>query len=108
MRIHYLKLHNVSHSLSFECFLLLFKELLHINCELCRFYRLGDEYHYVVECNYFDDLREIYLPRVLFFAPNTVTFQMNSSKIDTELKDIEKSHAYKVTTCMRIIKMLLI
>ena len=50
-------------------------------CELCRFHRLGDEYHYVLECTYFDDLREKSLPRDLFAAPSTVKFQtvMSSS-----------------------------
>ena len=56
-------------------------------CELCRLHRLGDEYHYVLECTYFDDLREKYLPRDLFTAPNTVKFQkvMSSGETDAEL-----------------------
>ena len=56
-------------------------------CELCRLHRLGDEYHYVLECTYFDDLREKYLPRDLFTAPNTVKLQkvMSSGENDTEL-----------------------
>ena len=56
-------------------------------CELCRLHRLGDEYHYVLECTYCDDLREKNLPRDLFTAPNTVKFQkvMSSGENDAEL-----------------------
>ena len=56
-------------------------------CELCSLHRLGDEYHYVLECTYFEDLRKVYLPKDLFARPNTVKFEhlMSSSNTDTRL-----------------------
>ena len=56
-------------------------------CELCSLHRLGDEYHYLLECTYFEDLRKVYLPRNVFTRPNTVKFKhlMNSSNTDTHL-----------------------
>ena len=55
--------------------------------ELCSLHRLGDEYHYVLECTYFEDLRKVYLPRDVFARPNTVKFEhlMSSSNTDTRL-----------------------
>lgn len=44
-------------------------------CELCFLHKLGDEYHYVLECTYFDDLRRNYLPRDLISRPNTMKFE---------------------------------
>ena len=56
-------------------------------CELCSLHRLGDEYHYVLECTDFEDLRNVDLPRDLFARPNTVKFEhlMSSSNTDTRL-----------------------
>ena len=56
-------------------------------CELCSLHRLGDEYHYVLECTYFEDLHKVYLPTDLFARPNTVKFEhlMSSSNTDTRL-----------------------
>ena len=34
-------------------------------CELCRLDKLGDEYHYLFECSYFEEQRRMFLPRGL-------------------------------------------
>ena len=52
-------------------------------CELCSLLKLGDEYHYVFECSYFDDLRSLYLPRDLFSRPYTVKFENLMCSSDT-------------------------
>lgn len=55
-------------------------------CELCFLNRLGDEYHYVLECTYFDDLRKLYLPRDMFTRPiNTMKFESLMSTSDSHL-----------------------
>ena len=43
--------------------------------------KLGDEYHYVSDCTYNEDLRTLYLPIDLVTGPNVVKFEklMNSS-----------------------------
>ena len=43
-------------------------------CELSSLHRLGDEYHYELECAYFEDLCKVCLPRDVFTRPNTVKF----------------------------------
>ena len=40
-------------------------------CELCFHNKIGDEYHYLIECSYFSDARRVYLPRNLLARPNT-------------------------------------
>ena len=40
-------------------------------CELCFHNKIGDEYHYLLECSYFSDARRVYLPRNLLAIPNT-------------------------------------
>ena len=58
------------------------------NCELCRVNRLGDEYHYLFECSYFDEQRRLCLPRGLPRHPNTVIFGkvMNNKDIQVLFK----------------------
>ena len=53
--------------------------------ELCSFHKIGDESHYILECTYFDDARNDYLPRNLISRPNVNVFHniMNSS--DTQI-----------------------
>ena len=46
--------------------------------ELCFLNKLGDEYHYVLECTYFDDLRKLYLPRDYVHEAYKY-YEMNSS-----------------------------
>lgn len=54
-------------------------------CELCFLNRLGDEYHYLLECSYFSDLRKLYIPKDLFTRPNTTLFEELMSINDTLL-----------------------
>ena len=58
------------------------------NCELCRVNRLGDEYHYLFECSYFDEQRRLCLPRGLPRHPSTVIFGkvMNNKGIQVLFK----------------------
>ena len=57
-------------------------------CELCRLHKIGDEFHYMLECTYFDDTRNVYLPRGLTSRPNVNVFHdiMNSRDTQTILK----------------------
>ena len=49
-------------------------------CELCRLDKLGDEYHYLFECSYFEEQRRMLLQKGLPRQPNMVIFNevMNS------------------------------
>ena len=57
-------------------------------CELCQLNKLGDEYHYLLECTYFEQQRRMYLPRSLHCSPNTINFEkiMNSKDISVLFK----------------------
>ena len=44
-------------------------------CELYFLNKTGDEFHYLLECSYFEDARRIYLPRNLLATPNVDTFR---------------------------------
>ena len=57
-------------------------------CELCRLHKIGDEFHYMLECTYFDDTRNVYLPRGLTSRPNVNVFHdiMNSRDTQTIFK----------------------
>ena len=54
-------------------------------CEVYSLHKIGDEFHYILECTYFDGARKVYLPRNLIPRPNVNVFHniMNSS--DTQL-----------------------
>ena len=54
-------------------------------CELCRLHTIGDEFHYMLECTYFEDTRKVYLPRGLTSRPNVNVFHdiMNSRDAQT-------------------------
>ena len=58
------------------------------NCALCRVNRLGDDYHYLFECSYFDEQRRLCLPRGLSRNPSTVIFGkvMNNKDIQVSFK----------------------
>ena len=47
-------------------------------CELNFHNKIGDEYHYLLECSYFSDARRVYLPMNLIARPNTNTFMCSS------------------------------
>ena len=53
-------------------------------CELCFHNKIGDEYHYLLECSYFSDARRVYLPRNLLARPNTDTFRRLMCSSDTQ------------------------
>ena len=53
-------------------------------CELCFHNKIGDKYHYLIECSYFSDARRVYLPRNLFARPNTDTFRRLMCSSDTQ------------------------
>ena len=57
-------------------------------CELCRLHKIGDEFLYMLECTYFDDTRNVYLPRGLTSRPNVNVFHdiMNSRDTQTIFK----------------------
>ena len=57
-------------------------------CELCFLDKLGDEYHYILECTYFDCQRKQYLSRDLLSKHNTYKFEklMNTCDIHTLFK----------------------
>ncbi len=53
------------------------------HCNLCNINELGDEFHYLFKCNYFNNSRKKFLPRNLCDRPNVVKFHelMNSSDL---------------------------
>ena len=53
-------------------------------CELCFQNKIGDEYHYLLECSYFSNARRVYLPRNLLARPNTDTFRRLMCSSDTQ------------------------
>ena len=53
-------------------------------CELCFHNKIGDEYHYLIECSYFSDARRVYLPRNLLARPNIDTFRRLMCSSDTQ------------------------
>ena len=63
-------------------------------CELCSLNRIGDEYHYMLECSYFHDLRNKYLPGDLFASPNIIKFQKVMSANDNDRDLLSKVAKY--------------
>ena len=50
-------------------------------CDLCNSCIIGDEYHYLFECNFFDSDRLNYLPQYVNNRPNTLKYsQLFSSE----------------------------
>ena len=43
-------------------------------CDFCESERLGDEYHFLLECSKFQDLREQYIPKKFWLRPNMLKF----------------------------------
>ena len=56
--------------------------------ELCRMHKIGNEFHYMLECTYFDDTKNVYLPRSLTSRHNVNVFHdiMNSRNTQTFFK----------------------
>lgn len=53
-------------------------------CELCFLDKIGDEYHYMLECTYFSDARRVYLPGNFLTAPDTDAFRSIMCPVDTQ------------------------
>ena len=49
-------------------------------CEVCFLNKLGDEYHYILECSYFDCQRRQYIPRDHSSNQNTFKFDKLMNK----------------------------
>ena len=54
-------------------------------CTLCNKNCIGDEFHYLLECTYFDKLRKLYLHRKYFVTPNIIKFKdlLTSTSFET-------------------------
>ena len=53
-------------------------------CNLCNLEDIGDEYHYVMRCPIFDELRKLYIPKYFFVRPSVFKF--------VELMKMEDKH----------------
>ena len=53
-------------------------------CELCFLDKVGDEYHYLLECTHLSDVKRCYLPRNLLARPITDTFRKVMYPVDTQ------------------------
>ena len=65
-------------------------------CELCFHNKIGDEYHYLLECSYFSDARRVYLPRNLLARRNTDTYRRLMCSSDTK-------ELFKITKYCKIV-----
>jgi len=55
-------------------------------CNICDEQKLGDEYHFVMECISLDDLRNQYLPRYIVRSRNTISFTRLMSSESVRIK----------------------
>ena len=53
-------------------------------CETCFLNKTGDEFHYLLECSYFEDARRVHLPRNLLATSNVDTFRRIMCPEDTQ------------------------
>lgn len=44
-------------------------------CNLCNNSSIGDEFHFLLECSYFDHLRKKFIDKNLYLHPNTFKMQ---------------------------------
>ena len=44
-------------------------------CELCENNEIGDEYHYILNCRYFKEVRNKYVKKRFTVRPNAITFK---------------------------------
>lgn len=53
-------------------------------CNICNCNSIGDEFHYLLECSFFENERKKFIPRCFIFKPNIVKFNelFNSDNID--------------------------
>ena len=52
---------------------------------MCNYNVLGDEFHYLFECEFFKDLRKLYLPKYYLRYVNTLKFQKLLSTTNIKL-----------------------
>ena len=57
-------------------------------CDICNSYSLGDEYHYLFQCSFFNNERRKLLPHIHITNPNTLKFHdlLNSEDYDVIFK----------------------
>lgn len=57
-------------------------------CDLCFLNKLGDEFHYIFECTYFEDQRRLYIPKDLSKSQNILKFEtlMKTDDVHTLFK----------------------
>jgi hypothetical protein len=57
-------------------------------CDKCNDNKLGDEYHFLLECSFFNDLRIKYIPKYYWRRPNSIKFKqlLSSHKNGTMMK----------------------
>ena len=53
-------------------------------CELCFLNKIGDDFHYLLECSYFEDAKRVYLTRNLHARPNVDTVRRIICPKDTQ------------------------
>ena len=64
-------------------------EVTNRTCEQCDMQRVEDEYHFLLECPKYDDLRREYLPRYYVNYPNRCKYlNLISTENDTELRTL--------------------
>ena len=54
-------------------------------CTLCNYEFLGDEFHYLFECEFFKERRKLYLPKFYLIHVNTLKFQKLLSTTNIQL-----------------------
>lgn len=61
-------------------------------CHLCNLDSIGDEFHYLLVCPFFNDSRKLYLEKYYLARVNTLKFRKLMSKLNTktELKRLCK------------------
>jgi len=61
-------------------------------CNLCDKKEIGDEFHYILECNYFNNTRKKYIDDHYRKTPNMIKFgELMSIKIQISLQSFAKS-----------------
>ena len=55
-------------------------------CTECNKNELGDEFHYILECPFFEQDRKIYIPKYYYSRPHVLKYKLLfSSKLKSEL-----------------------
>ena len=60
-------------------------------CTHCNKNELGDEFHYILDCPFFEQVRNIYIPKYYYSRPNVLKYKLLlSSKKKSELIKLSK------------------